>query len=77
MLCHSCPLWIFIQEHDPHSITKAEALAMKQNITAQQNTVSHKKRFSMRPLIILHPKEWKKLNNQPNAQRLILTRVED
>jgi hypothetical protein len=36
---------IFFQEHNPHSITKAEGLATEQNITAQQNTVGHKKGF--------------------------------
>ncbi len=29
----------------------------------------------MRPLTILHPKKWKKLDNQPSARRLILTIV--
>ncbi len=45
MLCHLCPPRIFVQEHNSHSITKAEGLAMKLNITAQQNTISHKKGF--------------------------------
>ncbi len=42
MLCHLCPPWIFFQEHNPHSIAKAEGLAMKQNITGQWNTVGNK-----------------------------------
>jgi hypothetical protein len=45
-LCHSCPPWNFFQEHNPHSITKAEGLAMKHNIAAQQNTVGHKQKVS-------------------------------
>jgi hypothetical protein len=44
MICHPCPPWIFFQEHDPHSITKAKGLAI--NITAQQNTVGHKQKVS-------------------------------
>jgi hypothetical protein len=43
MLCHLCPPWIFFQEHNPHSIIKAEGLAMKHNITALQNTAGQKK----------------------------------
>jgi hypothetical protein len=30
----------------------------------------------MRPLTILHPKAWKKLDNQPTAWKLILTRAQ-
>jgi hypothetical protein len=36
---------IFFQEHNPNSIAKAEGLAKEQNITAQQNTIGHKKGF--------------------------------
>ncbi len=34
---------MFFQEQDPHSITKADGLAMEHYMTAQQNTVGHKK----------------------------------
>ncbi len=45
ILCHPCPPRIFVKEHNTHSITKAEGLAMKQHITAQQNTVGYNKGF--------------------------------
>ncbi len=42
MICHMCPPWTFYPRHKPHSITKAEGSAIKNNTTAQRNTVGQK-----------------------------------
>jgi hypothetical protein len=64
MLCHPCLPWILFQEHNPHSITKAEGLAMKNIIIAQRNTVGHKQKVSNKTTYNSSPKVSRELGRK-------------
>ncbi len=57
----------YLSRNTAHTVSpKLKAWPWNKTCQPSKNTVSHKK-VSRRPLIIFHPKAWKKLNNQPNG----------
>jgi hypothetical protein len=72
----TCVLQGYLSRNTTHAVLpKLTALPWNSYNSPTEYWRPHKG-FPKRLLIILHPKAWKKLSNQPTSWRLILTRVQ-